>query len=303
MRRVRLTEGGLETTLVFHHGVELSHFAAFPLLEDEDGRRALRAYWEPYLELVTDTGAPFAVDTMTWRANPDWGARLGYDAAALAGVNAAAVRFAADVSRELGGACLNGVVGPRGDGYVVNEVMTAEQAEKYHQPQVRALAEAGVDQVSALTLTYAHEAVGFVRSAIRVGVPAVVSFTVETDGRLPSGDTLRDAVEQVEVETDRAPLGYMVNCAHPAHFGGALSEGPWLQRVIGVRANASMMSHAELDAAEELDAGDPEDLGARYRQLLDRLPALELVGGCCGTDHRHVRAIAAACRRRGASAP
>ncbi len=156
----------------------------------------------------------------------------------------------------MGGARVNGVVGPRGDGYVVHEVMTAEQAEEYHLPQVQALGGAGVDQVTAVTMTYAQEAVGFVRAATRTGVPAVVS-----------------------------------------HFEGSLEEGPWLGRITGIRANASTTSHAELDAAEELDAGDPEDLAVRYHRLLDRLPALELLGGCCGTDHRHVRAIDAACRR------
>ena len=296
VRPVQLTEGGLETTLIFHHGVDLPDFAAFPLLEDADGRRALRAYWEPYRQLVGDTGAPFVVDTATWRANPDWGARLGYDAEGLDAVNTAAARFARDLADELGGAPVNGVVGPRGDGYVVGAVMTAEEAEEYHLSQVRALAAAGVDQVSALTLTYPEEAVGFVRAATRVGVPAAVSFTVETDGLLPNGDTLRSAVEHVDAATDRAPVGYLVNCAHPTHVEGSLEDGPWLARITGLRANASTMSHAELDAAEELDAGDPEDLAARYRDLLDRLPALELLGGCCGTDARHVRAIEAACR-------
>ena len=295
MAGLRVTEGGLETSLIYRHGADLPLFAAFPLLEDETGRRALRAYWEPYLRFVEETGASFVVDTATWRANPDWGDQLGYDALALARANAAAAGYARTVADEMGGADVSGVVGPRGDGYVVGEVMTAEEAEEYHLPQVRALAEAGVDQVAALTLTYPEEATGFVRAAVRVGVPAVVSFTVETDGRLPTGDSLREAVERVDADTDEAPLGFMVNCAHPLHLTGALDDGAWIARVTGLRANASTMSHAELDAAEELDDGDPADLAARYRQLRTRLPALELLGGCCGTDHRHVRAVHAAC--------
>ena len=293
---LRLTEGGLETSLVFHHGVDLPAFAAFPLLRDEAGLNALRAYWEPYLALARDTGAPFAVDTATWRANTDWGTQLGYDAAALARANADATAYARQVAAEIGpGATVNGVVGPRGDGYVVGETMTPEQAEEYHSPQVRALAEAGVDQVSAITFTYPDEAVGFVRAATRVGVPAAVSFTVETDGGLPNGDSLRSAVEHVDAATGGAPVGYLVNCAHPTHVEHSFEDGPWLARITGLRANASTMSHAELDAAEELDDGDPADLAARYRQLRTRLPALELLGGCCGTDHRHVRAVHAAC--------
>ena len=293
---LRLTEGGLETSLVFHHGVDLLLFAAFPLLHDDAGRRALRAYWEPYLALARDTGAPFVVDTATWRANPDWGTQLGYDGSRLAQVNADAAGYARRVADEIGTtASVNGVVGPRGDGYVVGEVMTAGEAEEYHLPQVRALAEAGVDQVSAITFTYPDEAVGFVRAATRVGVPAAVSFTVETDGRLPNGDSLRSAVEQVDAATGGAPVGYLVNCAHPTHLEHSFEDGPWLARITGLRANASTMSHAELDEGTEFDAGDPQDLGRRYRALHERVPRLCVLGGCCGTDHRHIAAICEAC--------
>ena len=297
MSVVRFTDGGLETSLIFHQGIELPHFAAFPLTQDEDGRAALRAYWEPYLALVREQGLPFVVDTATWRANPDWAARLGYDDQALRDANGAAAVFARALATGLDESSVNGAVGPRGDGYVVGDVMTAEQAADYHTPQVAALAEAGVDQVTGVTLTYPQEAVGFVAAADAVGVPAVVSFTVETDGRLPSGHSLREAVELVDAETNRSPLGFMINCAHPTHFEASLVDGDWLNRIVGIRANASTMSHAELDAATELDDGHPDDLAERYRQLLDRLPALELLGGCCGTDHRHIRAISEACRR------
>ena len=296
MSNVRLTDGGLETSLIFHQGIQLPLFAAFPLVQREDGRAALRAYWEPYLALVRDDCVPFMVDTATWRANPDWASQLGYGREALRKANSAAAAFAIELATELEEVTVNGVVGPRGDGYVVGDVMTAEQAAEYHTPQIAALAEAGVDQVAALTFTYPQEAAGFVGAAKAVGVPAIVSFTVETDGRLPSGHTLQDAIELVDDETNRSPLGFMVNCAHPTHFDDALVDGDWLNRITGIRANASTMSHAELDAADELDDGNPDDLASRYRELLERLPALELLGGCCGTDHRHIRAISATCR-------
>ncbi len=294
---MRLTDGGLETSLIFHQGVELPLFAAFPLVQQEEGRAALRAYWEPYLALVREDGVRFMVDTVTWRANPDWASQLGYGRQALREANTAAAAFAIELATELEEATVNGVVGPRGDGYVVGNVMTAEQAAEYHTPQIAALAAAGVDQVAALTFTYPQEAVGFVGAANAVGVPALVSFTVETDGRLPSGHALRDAIELVDDETNRSPLGFMINCAHPTHFDGSLVDGDWLNRITGIRANASTMSHAELDAADELDDGSPNDLADRYRKLRERLPALELLGGCCGTDHRHIRAISATCRR------
>lgn len=295
MAVTRLSDGGLETTLIFDRGVELPQFAAFPLVEDDEGRALLREYWQPYLDLALARGVGFDVDTATWRANRDWATLLGYDARALHAANRDAASFARSLADRLPDGRVTGVVGPRGDGYVVADEMTAEQATDYHRDQVRALVDGGVDQVAAMTLGYAAEAVGVARACAETGVRAVVSFTVETDGLLPDGTTLRAALETVDAETDASPAGYLVNCAHPTHLAGALTDGPWLERIVGLRANASAMSHAELDAAEELDAGDPSDLANRYRDLLDVLPRLDLVGGCCGTGVPHVDAIARVC--------
>ena len=295
MPDLRLTDGGLETSLIFHQGLDLPMFAAFPLVDSDDGRAALRAYWQPFLALAAERGTGFVIDTVTWRANPDWGTRLGYDAERLRAVNGDAARFARELASEVADPIVSGVVGPRGEEYVVGAEMTADEAAEYHTTQIAALAEAGVDQVAALTFTYAQEAIGFVRAASAVGVASVVSFTVETDGRLPSGQSLREAVEVVDEQTAHAANGFMVNCAHPTHFEPVLVDGDWLRRIVGVRANASVKSHAELDAADELDVGDPADLAERYRQLLGRLPALEVLGGCCGTDLRHIRAISEVC--------
>jgi S-methylmethionine-dependent homocysteine/selenocysteine methylase len=149
--------------------------------------------------------------------------------------------------------------------------------------------------VTAITMTYVEEAVGVALAAREARIPAAISFTVETDGHLPSGQPLGEAIQQVDEETGRAPAYYQVNCAHPSHFDGVLDTGgEWRERIRGVRANASTMSHAELDEATELDDGDPADLGERYATLAATLPNLNVLGGCCGTDHRHVRA---ACER------
>jgi S-methylmethionine-dependent homocysteine/selenocysteine methylase len=299
-----LTDGGLETSLIFRQGIDLPSFAAFPLLETEEGAAALGAYFEPYLALARQHGTGFVLDTATWRANRDWGAELGYSPAQLDAANRRAVAFAQRLRDETRGETpivIDGVVGPRGDGYVAGERMTAGEAERYHAPQIASFAAAGADVVSAVTMTYAEEAVGIARAARGAGLPVVVSFTVETDGRLPSGQSLRAAVEQVEAETERAPAHYMINCAHPTHFADALEPGEWLDRIGGLRANASMLSHAELDAAEELDAGDPVQLGAEYAGLRSRLRGVTVLGGCCGTDHRHVAAVAAAWQAAGAS--
>jgi homocysteine S-methyltransferase len=293
-----VTDAGLETWLVFHRGVDLPAFAAYPLVATAEGRALLVEYYEHYIAIADEVGAAVALDTPTWRANPDWAANLGHDRTALAGFVAAAVELVADLrARRTGGLpfLVSGAVGPRGDGYVVGDLMDADEAARYHWFQVDAMARSGVDVVTALTLGYVDEAVGVCRAAQAAGVPAVISFTVETDGRLASGMPLGEAVTATDEATDGFPTHYMVNCAHPTHFAAALDDGAgWTARIGGLRANASQLSHAELDAMETLDEGDPAELAARYVQLRPALPGLQVLGGCCGTDHRHVAAIAQA---------
>lgn len=295
-----LTDGGLETTLIFHVGIDLPCMAAFPLIETELGQETLRRYFRPYLTTARARRTGFILDTPTWRANPDWGARLGYDPDGLARICQDSVMFCAGLREayetRTTPIVINGVVGPRGDGYRVDQRMSAEEAEHYHAPQVAAFRSAQADMVSAVTMTYAEEAVGIARAARAQAIPSAISFTVETDGRLPSGETLRSAIERVDQATGAAPAYYMINCAHPLHFAGVLSGGePWVERIRGLRANASTMSHEELDNATQLDPGDPEDLARRYRELRGRFGHLTVLGGCCGTDHRHVAAICDAC--------
>ncbi|HEX5307394.1 MAG TPA: homocysteine S-methyltransferase family protein [Dyella sp.] len=299
---VFLTDGGMETCLIYLDGIDLPCFASFPLVTDATGRNRLRRYFEPYLRTADEHGVGFILDTPTWRANADWGARLGYAAPALAEINRGAAYWAAGLrdafATERTPIVVNGVVGPRGDGYRADARMTADDAERYHAAQIETFADTEVDMVSALTMSYAEEAIGAVRAAQARDLPVVISFTVETDGRLPSQQALPDAIEQVDQVTDRGPAYYMINCAHPTHFGDVLQAGaPWLDRVRGIRANASIRSHAELDAATELDSGDPAELGEQYRALRAQLPQLSVLGGCCGTDHRHVAAICEACLR------
>jgi S-methylmethionine-dependent homocysteine/selenocysteine methylase len=296
-----ITDGGMETTLIFHHGLALPLFASFDLLKDDVGTDALRSYFEPYVAVAREHGVGIALDTPTWRANPDWGERLGYTPQALDEIQGKAVSLIEEIraahETEQTPVVISGCIGPRGDGYVAGEMMSAEAAEQYHSPQVEAFSQTAADLVAALTMTYAEEAIGIVRAAHTAGIPVAVSFTVETDGRLPSGQSLRQAVEQVDLETDGTAAYFMINCAHPTHFMAVLDdEGPWLARIRGVRANASTKSHAELDEADELDEGNPRELGLQYRELLNRLPALSVLGGCCGTDHRHIEEICESCR-------
>ena len=292
--QVALTDGGIETVLLFHEGFDLPCFASFPLLEHEPGRAALRRYFEPFLDTAQERGIPFVLDTATWRANPDWGAQLGYDLDALATVNRDAVRFARELAEGRSQVTINGSIGPRGDGYVAGEQMTGEQAAEYHAWQIGVLADAGVERVTALTLCYPAEAIGVVRAGADAGVPVVAGFTVETDGRLPTGASVADAIDEVDEATGGAAEFFVINCAHPTHIAAGLGDAPALERVGGVRVNASTLSHAELDEAEELDEGDPALLARDNATLRDRLPSIRMLGGCCGTDHRHVARIVAA---------
>ncbi len=294
-----LTDGGMETTLIFHEGLDLPHFAAFPLIDSDEGRAALTRYYERYLGLARESRLGFILDTPTWRASPDWAPRLGYDLAALRRVNIDGVRFVQHLRDEWSSAVspcvINGVIGPRGDGYVAG-TMDPSAAEDYHAFQAEALAAAGVDMISAMTMNTIGEATGIARAAAALGLPHVISFTLETDGRLVGGASLREAIESVDEATGGSPAYYMINCAHPLHLEGAIGTGEaWTARLGGLRANASTLSHAELDEAETLDEGDPADLGRRYRALQRSHPGLRVVGGCCGTDHRHVEAIRDAC--------
>ncbi|CDZ55779.1 homocysteine S-methyltransferase family protein [Neorhizobium galegae] len=294
-----LSDGGLETTLVFHRGLDLPAFAAFPLLDDAKGREELTEYYEAYLAIARERGLGFILDTPTWRANADWGPQLGYDRAALRAVNIRSVDYVEKLrrlwERPSTPIVLNGVIGPRGDGYKDGN-MEPLAAEDYHAFQAEAFADSEADMISAITMNNVGEAVGIVRASKRAGMPCVVSFTVETDGRLVNGKTLQAAIEETDAATDGYAAYYMVNCAHPSHFEDALVRGEaWVKRIAGIRANASAKSHQELDESTELDIGDPLDLGARYRSLRQNYPAMRVLGGCCGTDHRHLQAICDAC--------
>ena len=300
-----LTDSGLETTLIFHDGMDIPHFASFVFLREENGRERLKDYYRTHARIAQDMGVGFVFDTPTWRASADWGDLLDYDTADLDALNQEAITFLRGVEAEFKGqlpaSVVSGNIGPRGDGYNPEFLMSVEQARDYHLPQVHSFAAAGADMITVMTLSYVEEAIGLALAAKATGIPIVLSFTVETDGKLATGQELGDAIMQVDRETDFAPAYFMINCAHPTHFADMIpASAPWIDRVMAIRANASCMSHAELDNAEELDDGNPVQLGQEHRDLLDLLPNLRVFGGCCGTDHRHVTEIGKACLTKAA---
>ena len=292
-----ITDGGLETTLIFHDGIDIPYFASFDLLKTTDGYDRVYAYYARYLEIARTAKVGFILESPTWRASSDWGPRMGYSALELADINVKSIAMMSDLRDQYqtdDTPCLiSGCVGPRGDGYTPSNRMTAQQARDYHAVQIESFAGTAIDMVSAITMNYLEEALGIALSCKDAQVPCVISFTVETDGHLPSGETIEEAIARVDHHTGAYPVYYMINCAHPDHFRDKLDgNGAWKNRICGVRANASRQSHAELDACEHLDDGNPDELGRLYRDLASVLPNLSVIGGCCGTDHRHVTAMA-----------
>lgn len=294
--RPYLTDGGMETWLFFQQGFSAPEFAAVTLIEDKAARKALTRYFDEFLEMAAAAGTGYVLDTNTWRGCPVWAEALGMSGSELLRLDREAIRFAAETRDRwldrVPHVVLNGVIGPAGDGYAPGHLPTSEEALEMHRAQIRLFSDEGVDMISAITMTNIGEAIGITRAAREAGLPVVVSFTVETDGRLPTGDLLGEAIAGVDAATDGYPAYYMINCAHPAHFRDVLSSGEqWVNRIGGLRANASRMSHEELDNSEALDQGDPEEFGQLHGELARMLPNLRVVGGCCGTDHRHVRSV------------
>lgn len=293
-----LTDGGIETTLIFEERIDLPYFAAFDLLKSEAGSEALRRYYRRHAAIAAAQGAAFILESATWRASPDWGAKLGYSATDMVRANRGAIALLEEVRREFPQltTVISGCVGPRGDGYSPGALMSASAAETYHAAQISAFAGTAAEMVTAITMTNVPEAIGIVQAATAASLPVVISFTVETDGRLPDGTALGDAILAVDEATCAAAAYFMLNCAHPDHFRDRLAEGgDWVRRLCGLRANASRLSHAELDEAEVLDCGNPVELARDYAELRKLLPNLVVLGGCCGTDHRHIHEIGAAC--------
>ncbi len=282
---------GMETDLIFNQGVDLPGFASFPLLESDRGRELLTQYYQRLIRIGQAHGIGVFLDTPTWVANENRASALGYTAKQLDRLNAEAVEFVAQL-RDGPTGCptvLSAQVGPRGDGYTVSEAVNPDEAFEYHSRQIESLATAGAELISAFTLTDPGEAVGIVRAAAQCEIPCLVAFTVETDGALPSGDSIFTAIDRVDTETDGGPCCYLINCAHPDHFSNRLTSEDWIKRVRGVVVNASRCSHAELDEAETLD---PVELGRLVGDIAYRFPHFRVFGGCCGTDARHMNCIA-----------
>lgn len=293
-----ITDGGLETTLIFHSNIDLPHFAAFDLYNREGGPELLKTYYEDYIRVAQKHNLAFILESATWRCNSNWGYKLGYDPQSLSSINTRAIEQLEELRRKHQNSqpfVISGCIGPADDGYFPGDIMTIEEATEYHTPQVIDFSNSGADMVSAFTMNYSAEALGIVLAAKNAGIPVCISFTVETNGRLPSNESLQEVIESIDAHTDQYPAYYMINCAHPDHFKDIFSsKAVWQSRIQGVRANASEKSHEELDNSDTLDSGDKHKLVSGFREIRSLLPGLNIVGGCCGTDHSHIEALCSA---------
>ncbi|MEP1208433.1 MAG: homocysteine S-methyltransferase family protein [Rhizobiaceae bacterium] len=287
---------GMETDLIFGRGMELPGFASYPLMETKEGRDVLKSYLKNMIDLGKDKSLGVILESPTWVANRDRGSTIGYAPDRIMQLNQEAIALMAQVRAETGYAptVISANLGPRDDAYAPGEQMNTDEAERYHSEQIAVFAKTEADVVSGYTLAYSAEAIGIVRAARKIGLPVVIAFTVETDGKLPTGSTLETAITEVDDATDGYASYFMINCAHPDHFDAALNDGPWMKRIKGIVANASRCSHAELDEAEELDDGNPRELGFQLSEIRRRFPHINVLGGCCGTDMRHMQEIAEA---------
>jgi S-methylmethionine-dependent homocysteine/selenocysteine methylase len=291
-----LTEGGTETEIMYKWGFELPHFAMFSLLENRDAMSAMRGIFRRYLDVVAKHEMSAMLTGLDYRASPDWGALLGYSPEALADANHRSIDFLRDVARDYSGdirrTLVGGCIGPRGDAYQLNRSITSTEAEDYHAVQLTTLKQADVDFACAMTFNNTAEAIGVTRAAARIGVPLVISLTVDATGRLKSGLTVAEAIETIDARTGAMPAFYMLNCSHPVEFASALADGEWIRRVRGIRPNASKMEKLALCKLGHLEEGDPVELGRLMGDLARRHCHMDVWGGCCGTAEVHLDEIA-----------
>ena len=284
---------GMNTELLYRDGIDLPGFASYPLLMNSKHKKLIRNYYCNLVDLARDQNVGVILDSVTWVASRDRGAALGFTPSELKSFNIQAIELMAQVRESHGDlpTLLCGQVGPRGDSYAPKDLMITGHAEEYHSEQIETYSITEADLVGGFTFCYPEEASGVVRAAQRFNMPVVISFTVETDGRLPIGMSIQEAIEQVDAETNQGALYFLINCAHPDHLSNSFGEGQWLKRLKGVVVNASRCSHAELEVAEKLDDGDPDELGVLVGKLRKQNSHFNIFGGCCGTNFRHMKRI------------
>jgi S-methylmethionine-dependent homocysteine/selenocysteine methylase len=289
------TAGGFETWMQFVDGFKLRHFCGFELLNDARGLSCLKDYHRKVVEAAVANGFGVINEGLHYRASRDWGDLIGFSREALVEINHRGIEFYRDFAREYESPDtpmrVGGVVGPRGDAYNVGRMPDAAEAEDYHAEQIRMFRDAGADHVTAMTFSSVEEAIGVARAAKSADMPVVVSFLVARGGRLKGGETLQEAISRVDSASGNAPAYFMINCTHPTEFEPGLVPGDWIMRLGGFMPNAVAMETVDLCKLGHLEDGDPVELGAQMSTLARRFPHINVWGGCCGTDSRHIGEI------------
>ncbi|MEW9920013.1 homocysteine S-methyltransferase family protein [Marimonas sp. MJW-29] len=288
--------GGFETWLQYVDGFELRHFCAFELINDKRGLACLTDYQRKLVEAAVENGFGVINEGLHYRASRDWGELIGFSREALEEINIRGIEFYRDIAKEYESPetpmLVGGVIGPRGDAYNVGRTPNVAEAEDYHSEQIQTFKKAGADLVSALTFSSVEEAIGLAKAAKAEGMPVVISFFIAKGGKLKGGETLEEAIAAVDAATDNAPVYYMINCTHPTEFAPALTAGDWINRLGGFMPNAVAMETLDLCKLGHLEDGDPKELGGQMAEIARRLPHINVWGGCCGTDGRHIAEIA-----------
>jgi S-methylmethionine-dependent homocysteine/selenocysteine methylase len=294
--RIYLSEGGTETEISYKYGFELPEFAMFPLLDNPEAVSQMQGMYRKYLDVVAKHGMCALIGGLDYRASPDWGKLLGYSPQGLAEANHKSIDFLREVASEYASdipeILIQGLIGPRGDAYERNISISENEAEDYHSIQLTTLKEANVDLALAITFNNVSESIGVARAAKKIGVPLAISLSLDSTSKLNSGPSLAEAITTIDAETDLAPEFYLINCSHPLEYEPAIESGDWINRVRGVRPNASKMEKIELCQIGHLEDGDPVELGAQCGDLARRYPHMDIWGGCCGTWDTHLDQIA-----------
>jgi S-methylmethionine-dependent homocysteine/selenocysteine methylase len=294
--RFYLSEGGTETEILYKYGFELPQFATFPLLDNPEAVSKMQGMYRNYLDVVAKHGMCALIGGLDYRASPDWAELLGYSPEALSEANHKSINFLREVADEylsdIPEILIQGLIGPRGDAYERNRSITENEAEDYHSVQLTTLKEADVDLALAITFNNVPESIGVARAAKKIGVPLAISLTLDSTSKLNSGPSLAEAITQIDDETDLAPEFYLINCSHPLEYEPAIESGDWINRIRGVRPNASKLEKIALCKIGHLEDGDPIELGEQCGDLARRYPHMDIWGGCCGTWDTHLDQIA-----------
>lgn len=289
-----LMEGALGERLKREYHLKIEDTVAMAsLISHSAGQAALRDLWMEYIAIAGKYALPFLATTPTRRANKERVAQAGCGSSVILDN----VSFLRRIQKESGiEMYVGGLMGCKGDAYTGEGALSSHEARAFHQWQAELFREAGADFLYAGIMPVLGEAAGMAQAMAETGLPYIISFTIQRDGRLIDGTTITGAIEYIDSLSGPKPVCYMTNCVHPKIVYDALSQ-PFNRneivksRFLGIQANTSPLSYAELDGSPDLISSEPEEFAEEMIKLRS-ISNMKLFGGCCGTDHRHMEQVA-----------